>query len=512
HDAAVREILAPTGNIPPGLVVPQVRARNLGTLREPVALSFRIIPSSYSRTLVFGNGLPLGADTLVSFPAWNAVAGEYLARCSVYLAREQVRVNDTLSQPFLVSGQVAAGWFAKTNVPTNPRGKTVKDGGALAYGDDFVYALRGNGTCDFMRYSPASNAWEVRESLPAVGSSGRVKTVKKGGALAYGNGVYAVKGNNSLEFWFHDPVTGHWTQRADVLAGSRTIKEGAGLAAVTSGGSTQVYLLKGSGTTEFMRYNVAGGQWEMMAQAPTGISGKPYKTGSCIAWDGDNRIYCLKGTQNEFYAYDIAANSWQTLASLPLTGSAGRKKAKDGAALTWLPGRVYCLKGANTQEFWCYEPAGTGWTEKEAMPLGQSGKRVKNGGALTATEDLIYAFKGNSTLEFWMYQPAVFNGPLPTSSGGMSRSASIKREVVALRAVPNPCPGWTLVSYTLPFPGSYRLKLYDINGVPVAELAAGRRAAGTYLLPAALGSLSRGVYLLRLETAAAATSQKLVIE
>ena len=56
----------------------------------------------YTQTINFSNGLPVGLDTTVSFPSWDASPGNFSARCSTYLATEQIKVNDTLSKPFQV--------------------------------------------------------------------------------------------------------------------------------------------------------------------------------------------------------------------------------------------------------------------------------------------------------------------------------------------------------------------------------------------------------------------------
>jgi DNA-binding beta-propeller fold protein YncE len=152
-------------------------------------------------------------------------------------------------------------WVARAPVPDGPKTRKVKDGGALAAldagGDGFVYGFKGNNTCEFYRYNCNANSWLTLESIPAAGSLGRKKTVKKGAALTAGGGrLYGFKGNNTNEFWQYTPGLG-WFQLPDA-PGSRTLKDGTGAAAVDYGGAVSVYLLKGAGTQEFLRYSTVG--------------------------------------------------------------------------------------------------------------------------------------------------------------------------------------------------------------------------------------------------------------
>jgi hypothetical protein len=305
--------------------------------------------------------------------------------------------------------ECATRWLRLADMPLGPINKRVKDGGCLAFmpQSGFLYGLKGNNRVEFYRYDPTSNQWATEESIPAIGSSGRKKAVKKGGAMAQvGGKVYAAKGNNTLDFWRYNPDVGHWTQLADVpTGGGKTVKEGAGAAGVTVNGTGYVYLLKGSGTDEFYCYNTVTDAWETKASAPYGASGKPFKHGSCLAGNGADRLYALKGSYNEFFAYDIAGNSWSTKTSLPLVGISGKKKkVKDGAGLTSFGGRVYALKGDNTLEFWQYRTDSDHWAQKLDMPVG-GGKKVKGGGAIAGAGDHFYALKGNNTFEFYSCHP-----------------------------------------------------------------------------------------------------------
>jgi hypothetical protein len=528
HDIAVIEIVAPTGTIQPGIIQPKAKVRNLGMVREPTAILFRINSSPpYFRSIVCGGGLPPNADTVITFGNWNALSGNYVARCSVYTQNEQVARNDTLSLAFTVAGgPVNPAWSRLADIPAGAKGKGVKDGGGLSYGEEAgngcVYALKGNGTCEYYRYGLETGAWETRESIPAVGSAGKKKAVKKGAVIATGTGrQFAAKGNGTTEWWQYDPAlhgtsTYPWIQETDVPLGAKACKEGCGAAAVTRGDTTFIYFLKGSGTQEFYRYNTAADIWQTLASAPLGASGKLYKSGSTLCSDGSSRVYCLKGTYNELFAYDVAGNTWTTLASLPLIGSSGsKKKVKDGGGLAFASGAVFALKGNNTREFWTLPVAGA-WTQKEDLPVG-GGKNVKGGGAITAGSGALYALKGNTTLEFYSYGPLALGDRLEAASTEQQAQGTSQpaRRVPQLSVSPTVVRGphsAIRIDYVLPKAGNTSLRLYDVAGQLVTTLASGYLGADAYSLTVVRPLPARGVYLLKLQFDDQTEVQKLVVK
>ncbi|MEO0078751.1 MAG: exo-alpha-sialidase, partial [candidate division WOR-3 bacterium] len=102
HDCGVTDIISPAGAVPPGPVTPRAQVRNFGNLREPVRVFFTINSApAYRDSLTITNGLP-ESDTVLSFLTWNGLPGDYLARCSVFLANDMQRVNDTMNSLFTV--------------------------------------------------------------------------------------------------------------------------------------------------------------------------------------------------------------------------------------------------------------------------------------------------------------------------------------------------------------------------------------------------------------------------
>jgi len=434
-----------------------------------------------------------------------------------------------------------AGWTRKPDLLPGGKSKGVKDGAVLSYaagprGDsDFVYALKGNNTYEFYRYSSLSNAWAVRESIPAINRLSKKKAVKKGSSLAtvrkkFGGSppdwqvsLYATKGNGTYDFWHYDPAGGGWAQKADVPVGAKKVKEGTSAVHVSihysgpDADSNFVYLLKGSSTFEFYRYNTETDLWSApLANAPGGASGKPYKNGSSIAYDGGDTIWCLKGSYNEFAAYSISGNNWVTKELLPFVAPPGTKKAKvkDGSGTAAVGRTVYALKGGNTNELWYFFADANHWAHGTDLTVGL--KKVKGGGALTYSDgdEALYAFRGNGTREFWHYGPVASFDVFAANSGpkAVQGLTALPRTEFALRIAPNPFARAAAITYSLPEAGAVSLKLYDVSGKLVTVLARGNATAGSHGALVDAEKLARGIYLLKFESENYTTTEKLIIE
>jgi N-acetylneuraminic acid mutarotase len=543
-DVGVTAVLTPTGTHDTGdVLVPSASVKNFGEFPAGFKTFFGMDKGTdslvYSESIAV-TGLSAGTETTLVFTAWSFPhpVGTYTTRCSTFLVGDGNPANDAMGGSFIIrtsgGGSGDTGWVRLTDLPAGPKSKRVKDGGCLTYSDGtyktdttYLYALKGNGRCEYYRYSITANTWEAKESIPAIGSSGKKKAVKKGATIATADGMqYAAKGNNTLEWWQYDPAksgtpTYPWTQMTDIPTGAKFVKEGTGAATVQIGDTSYIYFLRGSSGQDFLRYNTSNKTWQAMTPAPSGVSGKSYKDGSCLTVNNNGTvIYALKGSYNEFYSYDVATNTWTTLTSLPLTGSAGKKKkAKSGAGLAFHAGYAYVLKGNNTEEFWSYQADSSRWTQRQDIPAG-SGKRVKGGGALTAANDKLFAFKGNNTLDFFKYGLSAYglqltaNG-LPAQDNLQSAFRNPQSELgISLRLSASICGSSSpiRIDYTLPRAGNATIKLYDITGQFITTLAEGYHTAGTSSLRLSPSSLPSGIYLLKLTTETMTATTKLIIE
>lgn|GEM_PF-1214425 len=520
RDVGVTAIVAPAGAIRMGTVTPEVVVRNCGTVRGPVSVRLTIFAAGYDETTSLPNGLPFD-DTTLRFADWNADTGHYASRCSIGSIADMNPANDTLSSNVVV-GLSIPRWVRRNDVPTGGRFKRVKDGGSLAYNEEedggVIYALKGNNTTEFYRYDIWTDRWTTRESVPAIGRSSKKKTVKKGATLAQADcRIFAAKGNNTREWWSYTPDRGAgvWTQKTDVPTGAKTLREGAGSATVVIDGTPYVYLLKGSGTLEFYRYNPATDGWETMAPAPAGASRKGFKNGSCLAVTSESdTIFALKGTYNEFFAYDVRSNTWASRETLPRVAPPGskKKKVKDGAGIACHDDHVYALKGGNTYEFWKYSRPDARWYNAEDILAGPTLKRVRGGGALVYApcKDNLYALKGNNTWEFYMYwltDSVMADGHArPGTAAGPALTVSRLFEVF-----PNPVTDRAVVRFSLAEPARTSVKLYDIAGNLVRTISAGILPAGLHTVTVSREDLAAGIYLVRWECGTQVTSAKLII-
>ena len=188
--------------------------------------------------------------------------------------------------------------------------------------------------------------------------------VNKGGALAWlNNNLYALKGNGTDEF-YQDTPGNQWVQKSDIPTSNKTVKDGGSL---TVDGDS-IYALKGNGTLEFYVYNIAGDSWHRLPDLPEGPKNRSVKMGGALASDGNN-VYALKGNNtDEVYEYNIRDSTWTTIDTLPkLNPATGRKRAvKGGGALAWSRGELYVLKGDKTNEFY-QDTSGNAWVKLERL-------------------------------------------------------------------------------------------------------------------------------------------------
>ncbi len=550
-DVAVEAIVSPADTVDSvGLVTPMARLRNNGAQPADFTAWFEIAgPGTAFRESVSVSGLGSGETLTVWVGVWPEPrrSGWHAARCSVALAFDGNPANDTLGKPFLVVGShlpPRPGWVEMPNVPYFPSGRAVREGAWVAFDARtglFVVA-KGGRSADCYGFRPVLDVFESLPGWPA-GIEGRLP-YRGAAACADGAGrVYATKGNKTRGFWRCDVEGGRWEQLADVPAGpgNTTVKAGADLAYVAGPDSDYVYLLKGQ-RGEFWRYNVGSGEWQRLPDAPAGARPK-WDRGSWLVYSDDRapesavrgtqsaeradgaasgvarggsgvtrraggRLYAHKARLHELHVFDVASGEWQQpLAGMPLLcGQTGKsKKSKDGGSAAMLDGRIWALKGGNTQDFYSFDPATQAWAEQDTMPAFGSSlkrKRVKAGADIAADGWALYALKGNKTVEFWRYAPP---GPLSMADRSGTERVAARREArgatFAVRVEPNPAAGRFFVSLAsdpAPGRGTLLMSLHDV---------AGRRVRQALCVPGStvafdIGSLPAGVYYLHVPAAA----------
>jgi hypothetical protein len=513
-DIGPTAILAPMGGYDTSAVIaPKVKVKNFTTLAALGArIVFRIDSTAgntvYADTLT--KDIDASAESTFTFDVWPAlnIPRTYASFCSTYVAGDTKPSNDVIRGTFVLSS-APPGWYPKNPMPAGA--KPIKNGGWLAYdaGKARIYSSRGNKQPDFWAYAPAGDSWGLRApwqpgvegKLPYNGSAG----------CADGNGVvYATKGNNKSGFWKYDANANAWTQKKDVPLGvsNKKVKGGTDITWAYKGSVGSPYLLKGY-KNEFYRYDTGADSWQVLTPAPVGASQK-WDKGSWVAYDDVNKkIYAFKAKYHELYRYSPDGDSWSAaLSPMPIPGSMGSKKAKEGSCGTFIGGSIYALKGGNTREFWKYTIATNAWAEKETIPTGLLKKKVKAGADIVTAGLSLYATKGNKSNELWQYVPGAFVFEAPRHDGVLAGKTVIAQ---GMSISPNPLAGgYAVLRYGLPKAGAAQLSVYNVAGqtVMARTLAAGRSG----IVNLDLRHLSNGVYLVKFASDGYENSQKLVVQ
>ncbi len=563
-DIGAISIVSPTGQVETSaVVIPRGKYRNYND--QPMDFTAFFTIRNPAGGIEYFQAVPVTAlegrtDTVVVFPDCKVTTeeGRWTTRCSTYSVDDINPANNACGGEFWVGqGQPSwpYGWVEVAKVPRIQSPKEVKDGAWLAVGPDkspdsrlqtpnsasptirpldplnpVIYAAKGNKTTDFFKYTPGpdSGFWTKLWPIPAE-EEGRPKPPSKGCKAISDNveALYMTKGNNTLGFWRYDIAKDTWTMLLSVPEGPyrKRVKGGNDLEFIQRGDTGWVYLLKGY-KTEFYRYNIQAGRWDLLPEVPYGVKPK-YDKGSFIVYDKGNYIYAHQAKQNNggyhyMFRYDVAADSWYTqpLRGMPVFALEGgrpakKKKSGDGSAGAWFAENIYALKGGNTQGFFKYFPDGDSWVQLDTVPgNGSTGKkkRVKSGGDLVNWGNAFFALKGNKTFEFWRYAPKPPSAPKPVNQGFAIAARRIRTNGWAITVSPNPiASGFATLSYTLPRPAPLTVTVFDVAGRSVLRQAysVGRSASSISL---DLRKLSAGVYLVRLTADGYSASQKLVVQ
>lgn len=502
-------------------IAPSGRWRNYGP--EPQGFTAWMMLRNPAGTRVYFEdttvlSLAAGAEVALTFPCYfpGRDTGRWLCRCSTYAANDSNITNDWRDLPFVVSGRPPwpVGWQEVEGMTAGA--KLLKEGGWLALEQDggLIFAAKGNKTSEFYSFDPMGDNNGVWTTLPAWPNGTEAKPPAKG-ACATGDGagrVYAVKGNNTMGFWRYSHDSLSWMQLADVPYGEsrKRVKGGGDMVYVVDADTGFVYFMKGY-KTDFFRFNTVSGFWDTtLPQMPTGSNAK-WDKGSWLSFDGAGRIWAHKAKYHELWAYDIPNRSWVgPYEGMPLAGMTGKsKKSKDGGSAVCDGGMLYALKGGNTIEFWMYNTADNTWVEHDTIPaVGSTGKkkRVKGGGDVVRwSSGIFFAIKGNKCNEMWRYVVPSQGADMCDRGGILAGPAGLPDRFfatttpVAIRH--------SLVRWSHGGSGPSTVSVYDIAGRPVLrQMATGRTGSLD------LRGLSAGVYLVRFESASRRETCKLVIE
>ncbi len=416
-------------------------------------------------------------------------------RCSTYSTEDYNFKNDTASLYFTLRK-----WIPLMDIPRGITGRRVKSG-ALAYTEGKIYALKGHNTNEFWVYDIERDTWREMPPLPDSSRLLKKRTkTKYGCALAYdfdANKIYAFKGGRSQEMYVFNLADSTWQECCTIPKGTIGKGVGRGGSLVYEPISHRLFAIKGENSLEFWSYNPLSDNWEPKPSFPPGAYLKRLGHGSALV-AGEGMVYGVKGRgTDEFYGYDVGNNVWRT--DLAWVGRPGYKRVKAGGCITRIGSRLYLAIGGNKNEFLSYEIIRDTWLLRDSIPRGTSNRKVKAGAALTASDSVVYLFKGGNRTEFWAYG-AYLDLPLPPLEKGIMAEQVVRiSHPYSLKIYPSPSDKFLHIKTACEGKRINEVKVFSVDGKLVAQL----RIPNGYLLwnwrTKEGRSLPKGIYLFQLE-------------
>ena len=329
-------------------------------------------------------------------------------------------------------------WEFLTDFPKAIADGSYGNGAVMCYpgSGDFIYALRGNMTKDFYKYSIAGNTWAKCSDAPYYAKWGSGLAAKTSAA------IFMTFGRDDNGFYQYNTATNNWTQRQNL---PWTLGEGSNI--VYPGTGDNIYCNRGYNTTSFARYSITGNAWtDLSATLPVPyamnynstfnypgadnyIYGTPTDNGieyirfnfSTQAWEsspaslprlplrntwGRGFFYYKSGANPKIcwmkfarytkpYSYDITNNKWDDLSCCWDLPAWGARMAWDGSNY------IYFNYGQGSTNFYRYSLPANKWEALAAIPFNQ----FQGGGGITYYNGLVYCWAGNGNSNFASYNP-----------------------------------------------------------------------------------------------------------
>ena len=303
----------------------------------------------------------------------------------------------TTSDEIKLSGK--DGFWQQERLSVAPA--TIYNGGDMAYvsSSGKMYALRGNNQLNFYEYDLATDTWSSKANTP-VG-------VNYGGSIENGPSgyLYALRGVNTSSFWRYDIGANTWDDAA-----ASDVPQSAGVGASLEYDNSQfIYMLRGNSDDAFLKYDTLSDSWETLANvdfgSPTTQTNNLVGYGGDLAYDGSGTIYAIQGnTRSGFASFDISSNTWSILPNTPALTYYGGRIEYDATS-----NAVYYLPGWDKPFFYKYDVSSQTWTSLPEAPA-----NLGYGASIVNVSGNLYILRGANTTTFYKYNISKSSWLVPT--------------------------------------------------------------------------------------------------
>jgi hypothetical protein len=266
------------------------------------------------------------------------------------------------------------------------------------------------GTLDIVEGAGSSRVWSYDISLDSWWALWNPATaVTAGGAISSltNSCDFAFAGGGSHTFF----STGTMCATPQILADTpEPVVAGAALTTAPGlvGAPTDyVFALRGSGATDFWRYEISTNTWKPIQNTPAsvGAGAALVEVLNCAGGPSNSakfQVAALRGGYtSDFWCFDITQGVWLSGPGIPPTPA----PVGPGGSLAQLQrfGRIYALRGAGTSDFWQLKDGL--WT-----PLANAPGPVSSGASLVGVNygtrsqrAVLYALQGGTSPAIWRY-------------------------------------------------------------------------------------------------------------
>ncbi len=271
----------------------------------------------------------------------------------------------------------------------------------LFYGANFahvsssnkLYTFRGQATTTFYSYDIATDVWATLAVAPATVNYGWVVE----GPSGY---LYGSRGSATASFWRYDIANNTWS---DAAASDAPLTLSGGSSARYDG-SRYIYVTRGRSDDAFFRYDTQTDSWDTLTNVSFDVLNAMYQGGD-ITYDGTGAIYAAQGGgYSGFSKYTVSSDTWSSLPPLPMI-------AQNDGAIEYVSSQeaIYYIPGNSKTSLYKFDIATSAWSELNEGPttFGQGADLKNVGGKL-------YALRGNNTQNIFTYNTSTNQWLIPT--------------------------------------------------------------------------------------------------